>query len=97
MSLSDHVPAFLDGEQSETEAKIARAVVPLVAGVAATAVGMGVAQACCGLNYRKRDPKGLLPMTMAALTAGVAAWSYFNPPPDKLKQAARAVGDCVTP
>ena len=91
MSVSDHMPSFLDGQQDETEAKIARAVVPLVAGVAATAVGLGVASACCGVRLRERDPNGLIPLSMAAVTAGIAVWSYFNPPPDKVKKVARTV------
>lgn len=88
MSLRNHVPSFLDGHQSETEARLARAMVPVLIGIVATAVGFGVASACCGVNLRKRDPKGIIPITMASLTALTAVWSYFNPPPDKLKDVA---------
>ena len=56
-------------------------------GIVATAIGLGAARACCGVNLRKRDPHNLIPITMASLTALTAVWSYFNPPPDTLKKA----------
>ena len=63
----------------DTDKKVMAAAVPLVAGVAATAIGVGVLKACCGIKYRSVDPKGLMPIAMAAATAGVALWSYANP------------------
>ncbi len=69
-----------DWQADEGEVKFAQTVlVPGVAAIAATAIGFGVARACCGVNYRKVDPHHILPIGMAVLTAGVAAWSYFNP------------------
>ena len=69
-----------DWQADEGEVKFAQSVlVPSVAAIAATAVGFGVARACCGVNYRKVDPHNILPIGMAVLTAGVAAWSYLNP------------------
>jgi hypothetical protein len=63
----------------ETDAKVVAGAVPLVGGIAAAAIGVGFLKACCGVKYSKVDPKGLLPTAMAAATAGVAIWAYFNP------------------
>ncbi len=75
-------PRFLDGQADDGEVEFARKVlVPGVALVALTAVGIGAAKACCGVRYRRFDPYGMLPIGMALLTASVAAWSYLNPQP----------------
>jgi hypothetical protein len=78
--LRDRLPSFMDFQADEREVAFAQKVlVPGVAAVAATAIGFGIARACCGVNYRRVDPKGILPIGMAVATAGVAAWSYLNP------------------
>lgn len=77
------LPDWIDGRQDPGEETLAdKLFVPLLLAVAGTAAGIGVAKACCGVKYRHYDPHGLLPIGMASLTAGIAAWSYFNPAPD---------------
>ncbi len=78
------VQRLTDGEADEREVDFARKVLaPSVAAVAATAIGFGIAQACCGVKVRKADPRGVLPIAMAAVTSLIAIWSYANPQPSK--------------
>ena len=77
-----HLSRAFDFEADEAEVEFAKKIlVPGTAAVAATAIGFGVARACCGVNYKKLDPHHILPIGMAVLTAGIAAWSYLNPRP----------------
>ena len=74
------LPRALDFQADEGEIEFARKVlVPGVAAVALTALGFGAVKACFGVRYRDYDPHGVLPITMAVLTSGVAVWSYLNP------------------
>ena len=83
-SIKRHLPRFADFEADEREVEFAKEVaVPAVAAVATAAIAFGVAKACCGVDVRKYDPKGLLPLGMIALTGGVALWTYLNPLPTR--------------
>jgi hypothetical protein len=89
-AVPDVLARAIDLEADEDEVHFARTtLVPATAAIAATAIGFGVARACCGVDIRKADPKGILPMAMAACTAGVALWSYFNPQPNHMKPDRR--------
>ena len=79
-TLTDRLPRGLDFKADEGEVEFAKHVlVPGVTAIAATALGVGIAKACCGVRYRDYDPHGVLPVGMAIATAGVALWSYLNP------------------
>ena len=91
------LPDWLDGTQDPGEAELANKVlVPLLLAVVGTTAGIGVVKACCGVKYRRYDPNGLLPIGMAAVTSGIALWSYLNPPPDtafdRAAESARRAG-----
>ena len=85
MPLTDRLPRAIDFKADAGEVDFARNVLaPTVAAVAATAAGLGVARACCGgPSMRAGDPKSIVPIGMALLTIGVAAWTYLNPQPEK--------------
>ena len=78
------LPDWLNGVQEPAEAKLATTVlVPVLGAVVVSLLGIGTAKAMFGVSYRRYDPHGLLPISMAVITSGIAVWSYFNPPPDE--------------